>query len=38
VERQALLEREGIAARGRSLIELLEMKLFVSRNPWSGTH
>lgn len=38
VERQALLEREGVAARARSLIELLEMKLFVSRHPWSGTH
>ncbi len=34
VEKQALLEREGLVARCRSLIELLEMKVIVSRYPW----
>ena len=36
VEKQALLEREGLLARCRSLIELLEMKVIVSRHKWSG--
>jgi Lon protease-like protein len=38
VEKQALLEREGLLARCRSLIELLEMKVIVSRNAWGGQH
>jgi hypothetical protein len=38
VEKQALLEREGLLARCRSLIELLEMKVIVSQNKWKGTH
>jgi uncharacterized protein len=38
VEKQALLEREGLLARCRSLIELLEMKVIVSQNKWRGTH
>jgi len=40
VEKQALLEREGLVSRCRSLIELLEMKVLVSRNRWTvqGTH
>ena len=33
-EKQALLEREGLLARCRSLIELLEMKMIVSRREW----
>ncbi|HXW04601.1 MAG TPA: LON peptidase substrate-binding domain-containing protein [Vicinamibacterales bacterium] len=36
VEKQALLEREGLLARCRSLIELLEMKVIVARHRWSG--
>jgi Lon protease-like protein len=36
VEKQALLERQGLLARCRSLIELLEMKVIVSRHKWSG--
>ena len=36
VEKQALLEREGLLARCRSLIELLEMKVIVSRHKWAG--
>ena len=36
VEKQALLEREGLLARCRALIELLEMKVIVSRHKWSG--
>jgi Lon protease-like protein len=35
VEKQALLEREGLVARCRSLIDLLEMKVIVSRRAWS---
>jgi Lon protease-like protein len=31
VERQALLERDGVMARSRSLIELLEMKLILQK-------
>lgn len=40
VEKQALLERDGLLARCRSLIELLEMKVLVSRHPWGrdGIH
>jgi Lon protease-like protein len=33
IEKQALLEREGLAKRCESLIELLEMKLLVTRYP-----
>lgn len=33
VEKQALLERDGLLARCRSLIELLEMKVIVAKNP-----
>ena len=36
VEKQALLEREGLVARCRSLIDLLEMKVMVSRRAWSS--
>jgi Lon protease-like protein len=36
VEKQALLEREGLVARCRSLIDLLEMKVIVSRRSWSS--
>ena len=39
VEKQALLEREGLVSRCRSLIDLLEMKVILSRNDWSSaTH
>jgi Lon protease-like protein len=38
VEKQALLEREGLLARCRSLIELLEMKVIVSQTKWQGIH
>jgi hypothetical protein len=38
VEKQALLERDGVLERCRSLIELLEMKVIVSRHPWEGVH
>jgi uncharacterized protein len=40
VEKQALLERDGLLARCRSLIELLEMKVMVAKHPWasSGLH
>ena len=39
VEKQALLERDGLLDRCRSLIELLEMKVLVSRHRWDdGTH
>jgi Lon protease-like protein len=36
VEKQALLERDGLVARCRSLIELLEMKVIVSQHKWGG--
>jgi len=36
LEKQALLEREGLLARCRSLIELLEMKMLVARHDWSS--
>ena len=39
LEKQALLEREGLLARCRSLIELLEIKTMVTRGSWgSGRH
>ena len=39
VERQALLERDGLVDRCRSLIELLEMKVITSRHDWGrGQH
>jgi Lon protease-like protein len=39
VEKQALLERDGLVNRCRSLIELLEMKMITSRHNWgSGKH
>ena len=34
VEKQALLERDGVLERCRSLIELLEMKVLVARHKW----
>jgi Lon protease-like protein len=34
VEKQALLERDGLINRCRSLIELLEMKVLVARHSW----
>ena len=36
LERQALLEREGVLARCRGLIELLEMKTIVPDSAWKG--
>ena len=36
VEKQALLEREGLVARCRSLIDLLEMKVIVAQRTWSA--
>ena len=40
VEKQALLERDGLLSRCRSLIELLEMKVLAARHSWDrdGTH
>jgi Lon protease-like protein len=38
VEKQALLEREGLLARCRSLIELLEMKVFAAQHKWDSRH
>jgi uncharacterized protein len=39
VERQALLERDGLVDRCRSLSELLEMKVLASRHDWGrGRH
>jgi Lon protease-like protein len=40
VEKQALLERDGLLDRCRSLIELLEMKVLAARHSWDrdGTH
>jgi hypothetical protein len=34
MERQALLERESVRARGESLIELLEMKELATPHAW----
>ncbi len=36
VEKQALLEREGVLARCETLVELIEMKLLTQRQPDSG--
>jgi Lon protease-like protein len=36
VEKQALLERDGLLARCESLIELLEMKVIVAQHKWGG--
>jgi Lon protease-like protein len=36
LERQALLERDGVLARCRGLIELLEMKTIVPGSAWKG--
>ena len=36
LERQALLERDGILSRCRGLIELLEMKSIAGKKPWKG--
>ena len=36
VEKQALLERDGLVNRCRSLIELLEMKVITARHTWGG--
>ncbi|MGE0814898.1 MAG: LON peptidase substrate-binding domain-containing protein [Vicinamibacterales bacterium] len=36
LEKQALLERDGALARARTLVELLEMKLLVRRQPDNG--
>jgi uncharacterized protein len=40
LEKQALLERESVLLRCRSLIELLEMKVFAAQHHWggAGTH
>jgi Lon protease-like protein len=38
LEKQALLERESLLARCRSLIELLEMKVLVAQHKWGGIH
>ena len=39
VEKQALLERDGLVERCRSLIDLLEMKVITARHQWgAGTH
>ena len=38
VEKQALLERDGVLQRCRSLIELLEMKVLVARRQWGAGH
>jgi uncharacterized protein len=36
VEKQALLEREGLVNRCRSLIDLLEMKVIIARHDWGA--
>lgn len=36
VEKQALLERTGLVARCRSLIDLLEMKVLLARSKWDA--
>jgi Lon protease-like protein len=38
VEKQALLERDGVLQRCQSLIELLEMKVLVARHQWGAGH
>jgi Lon protease-like protein len=37
IERQALLEREGLLARAHALVNLLEMKTLMSNADWSGS-
>jgi hypothetical protein len=37
LERQALLERDGVLARCRALIDLLEIKTLTPRMSWKGT-
>ena len=37
LERQALLERDGVLARCRALIDLLEMKSLTRRTSWKGS-
>ncbi|MBA2261032.1 MAG: LON peptidase substrate-binding domain-containing protein [Acidobacteria bacterium] len=37
LEKQALLERDGLLARCRSLIELLEIKMLVTKHNWKST-
>ena len=37
VEKQALLERNGLVQRCRSLIELLEMKMLTAHHSWSAS-
>jgi hypothetical protein len=37
LERQTLLERDGVLARCRGLIELLEMKSLTPRGSWRGS-
>ena len=37
LEKQALLERDGMLARCRSLIELLEIKMLVTKHDWKST-
>jgi len=36
LEKQALLQQDGLVARCRSLIELLEMKVMVPKTTWGG--
>jgi Lon protease-like protein len=36
LEKQALLERDGLLARCRSLVELLEIKMMVTNQRWSS--
>ena len=36
VEKQALLERDGLVARCQSLIDLLEMKVIVAQTKWTS--
>ena len=36
IEKQALLERDGLVARCRSLIDLLEMKVIASQSSWNS--
>ena len=38
VEKQALLERDGLLDRCRSLIELLEIKVLAARHRWDGSN
>jgi uncharacterized protein len=38
IERQALLEREGVLERGRALIELLEMRMLAPGGHQGGVH